>query len=484
MHFVAAPPDMMVDSVVEYTAVPAASMSSTSSNTENSEPQRNPISISKVIDTEDSYILIGEFRSPTPIGSSEHNLKLMDANGMEIPWDEPSDIDQQWIPDGEVWAVKFDKSYAFPIQVVYSESIVTLDPSRLDTYEFEFDAGSDPQIGESWELNKQIELAGYTFNLASISIRQGGGCGECSSMFEYVFTFYSPDPLTSIELPYPGPDLDYFDSGSAYSLPDNRVNSYIVSIDGYSSPGGSRSITSSTSWEIGNIYPDTPKGKLKIKISDLPGNREVKEWSVDWQPDGIPSSNVVPTAADPVNSPGIRLMDINQTVEANGIGMTLRSLVLNRSHVDALLCFLAPSAKDWWLDARFSLDSDPNMDNLLGESSSLFSDDEQYSPTDPERCLSMGTDVRYEGGQTKVTITIPKLKTSIPESISEEVVNQANQKLADKGIVVAYNNDPHNPFVVVQRPDGATDMDIYPLIWDALADWYEGPWEFIVEVKP
>jgi hypothetical protein len=186
-------------------------------------------------------------------------------------------------------------------------------------------------------------------------------------------------------------------------------------------------------------------------------------------------------------SEGIQLVDINQTVEANDVAMTLESLTLNPSHVDALLCFEMPSAKDWGPDARFSLSGEPNMANLTGYGSSLFlGDGKDFSLSNPERCVGMGTDVTYDGAPTIVTITVPKLLTSVPESwsLTEESMKNANQKLADKGIVVAYNNDPHNPFVVMQRPDGATDMDIYPLIWDALADWYEGPWEFTVEIKP
>jgi hypothetical protein len=37
--------------------------------------------------------------------------------------------------------------------------------------------------------------------------------------------------------------------------------------------------------------------------------------------------------------------------------------------------------------------------------------------------------------------------------------------------------------VILKRPDGMADMEIYPMIWDALADQYEGPWVFDVPIE-
>jgi hypothetical protein len=183
---------------------------------------------------------------------------------------------------------------------------------------------------------------------------------------------------------------------------------------------------------------------------------------------------------------GVKLMDLNQTVEANDIAVTLKSLILNRSHVDAFLCFEMPSAKDWSPELGFGIGGtpDPNAPQAFG--SSLFlGDGKGFTISDPDRCVGLGSDVSYDGGPTKVVLAIPKLTASIPELIPEEMVQQANERLADKGIefeVIAV--DHGNNFNILMRPDGMPDTEIYPLIWGALGDWYEGPWEFVVEVKP
>jgi hypothetical protein len=189
---------------------------------------------------------------------------------------------------------------------------------------------------------------------------------------------------------------------------------------------------------------------------------------------------------------GIKIMDINQSVEANGITMTLKSLILNRSHVDALLCIPLPSAQDWELgpEVRFGLSSQPNKDYWADwDGASLFAADwRPLSITDSQRCFGVGSTVHYDGDQTSVAITIPKLMTPIPERIPNELIQQANENLSQKGIafevITDSNGKNFNNFHILKHPDGMSDEEINILIGDALSSWHEGPWEFMVEVSP
>ena len=38
--------------------------------------------------------------------------------------------------------------------------------------------------------------------------------------------------------------------------------------------------------------------------------------------------------------------------------------------------------------------------------------------------------------------------------------------------------------MVLQRPAGIEEWDVYPLNWEALSDRYDGPWTFTIMVKP
>ncbi len=63
-------------------------------------------------------------------------------------------------------------------------------------------------------------------------------------------------------------------------------------------------------------------------------------------------------------------------------------------------------------------------------------------------------------------------------------MDRANQRLAGTGIEFQYVNVDHGGNIeVLKRPEGKTDQEIYPLIWDALADQYEGPWVFTVPLQ-
>jgi hypothetical protein len=180
---------------------------------------------------------------------------------------------------------------------------------------------------------------------------------------------------------------------------------------------------------------------------------------------------------------GIRFENIEQTVVAADISMTLKTLILNPSRAEAVICFQMPSAKDWGLTASTiniggSEYPDAGGRLLPGK------DGKEFSLTDPERCGSIEFDIPYDESATSVTLTVPKLVASLSELIDQERVNTANQRLADQGIEFDYVPVDHGANIdILKRPEGATNMEIYPLIWEALADQYEGPWAFEVEIK-
>ncbi|HET9910579.1 MAG TPA: hypothetical protein VFQ13_01755, partial [Anaerolineales bacterium] len=179
---------------------------------------------------------------------------------------------------------------------------------------------------------------------------------------------------------------------------------------------------------------------------------------------------------------GVKIENIDQTVVANNVSMTLKRFVLNPSYAEALICFQMPSAVDWGLTASTL---------TLGDKEYFFSggglmsiEGKDFSLTDPERCSSIGFDIPYDPSVTSVTLTVPKLLASVPEVIDEERVAAANQRLESTGIEFEYKNKDHGgDIVVLRQPEGWTNEQIYPLIWDALAEQYEGPWVFTVTIK-
>jgi len=176
---------------------------------------------------------------------------------------------------------------------------------------------------------------------------------------------------------------------------------------------------------------------------------------------------------------GSRIDNIDQTAVANNISMTLHSLALNPSRVDAVICFQLPSSIGWGpYTARV----------IIGGKEYPFSSggvlqDNFQKITDTEQCNSIGFDVQYDSSMASLTLTVPRLQASVNEVVTQEVIDRANQRLADKGIEFNYVNGDHSGnIVILKQPGGVTDAEIGTMIWDALADQYDGPWVFTVEI--
>jgi hypothetical protein len=179
---------------------------------------------------------------------------------------------------------------------------------------------------------------------------------------------------------------------------------------------------------------------------------------------------------------GLEMENIDQTVVANNVSMTLKTLVLNPSYAEALLCFQMPSPVDWGLTAS-KITLGGREFPFSGGGDIRGADGKGFLLTDLERCTSIGFNIPYDESDSSILLTVPKLVGSLPEVVTEDRVQMANQRLADKGIQIDYENIDHGGnIVILERPEGATDVEIYPLIWDALAEQYEGPWTFTVEI--
>jgi hypothetical protein len=141
-----------------------------------------------------------------------------------------------------------------------------------------------------------------------------------------------------------------------------------------------------------------------------------------------------------------------------------------------------PSAVDWGLTASTFAVSGREY-SFSGAELVHTPDGKYIDVSDPERCNRIGFDIPYDESASSITLTVPRLLASVPEVITPDRVQMANERLADKGIQFDYENIDHGGNIVIQkRPDGMEDVEIYPLIRDALAEQYEGPWVFTVEL--
>ena len=133
------------------------------------------ISIDKSVALDDGYILYGSFQLSNPNWQAAsidfETITAQDATGKEIPL-EPEDVlpDPSGFTVDNIFAIKVaDKDFTPPltlhiqnlrIMAIYNEGIPV----------FSFDAGPDPQLGQNWEINKEVTVDGIRINFRDIEV--------------------------------------------------------------------------------------------------------------------------------------------------------------------------------------------------------------------------------------------------------------------------------------------------------------------------
>lgn len=213
--------------------------------------------LEQVIETDDGYILIGRFRS---VGLPENAkamhlsrfIRFTNANGREVEALTYNNIAPANIYGEFPWGYEIKgKQHAWPLTL-------TIDAINIEfiesTTEFEFDTGSDPQVGQKWILNREMLLEGYTVRVVSIERTANG----------YAFVFKTDPEVTSVT-----PNIKDFPFSSASGGDDGLGQ--------------------------GNIFfnieydREPPSGMLTIELGWLHANLR-GPWQIQWR-----SENTSPT---------------------------------------------------------------------------------------------------------------------------------------------------------------------------------------------
>ncbi len=281
LKFVAAPPDLTVMPVIELSPSPQASLTpgasalTTDAGETPAAPEDSPVTVLKEIETSDGYILIGQFQPQSQPGEWPQMTgapEIRDASGKIVSYTYPRDVSLDTVDpslDGSGWAMQFKAAgLGYPLTITFSGvNIRPADPEA--TAEFTFDAGANPQPGQEWTLNQDIQLAGHTLKLVSINADSRGG---------YSFRFQV----------------------------DPEVYSASVQIEGYTpnggGGGGGGGLTNGE-FNVSLSYAQIPTGALTVTLSNLTLIGDTITWQGQWSPTK-PRTDL---PADPTQQPGLCL---------------------------------------------------------------------------------------------------------------------------------------------------------------------------------
>lgn len=268
LHFVAVPPgaSLGVTPIVVNTPITTPQVTSTVvpavepvSSPASDSTEKDRLSVLQVIDIGNSYIFVGAFTPPASPANEKGfyvlgDIVLRDGNGQVIEW-QPSDLNIGPYftanPGKNIWAIKFTKNFVPSVQFTYQTQYIYSQIPQ-DSYTFEFDAGANPQPGQEWLLNSEIQLSEHVVNLVKIVASANG----------YAFYFTTDD--------------EKVESVGMYDIDDIRIESFIpINFAGRFGIGD---------WSLTKIYQKLPTGKMKITITGLYIHGRTENWIMDWQP--------------------------------------------------------------------------------------------------------------------------------------------------------------------------------------------------------
>ncbi len=211
--------------------------------------------LEKVVDLENSYLFQGYFSwdgLDDVIGLRDDTFILTDANRNVIPIEAvpPDEISHLENEQTSSWAVQTNsKEYPGP----WTLSVPSVIVGSGTQISLQIDLGLDPQLGQSWDINQELDIAGHLVHLTTIELYQDL---DGSIWLESTFKG-DPDVL-----------------GVHVSDPDNR--SEMISGKGGGS-GGNGEFTSAFT------YDQIPTGVREMVLSNA-SYRMDGPWQVSWQP--------------------------------------------------------------------------------------------------------------------------------------------------------------------------------------------------------
>ncbi|MCC6147220.1 MAG: PD40 domain-containing protein [Anaerolineaceae bacterium] len=259
LRFVLAPPDLTVMPVIELSPSPQVSL--TPGDSANAKPTAladSSVTVNKVIETSNGYILIGQFQPHSKPGESFQQtgaFKIRDASGKNISYSYPLDVNDEINLEsagmsGVGWAAQFKAAgLVYPLTISFSGvDIFPADPDAA--VEFTFDAGANPQPGQEWTPNQEILLAGHTLKVTSISVDSRNG---------YSFMFQVDPKVYSASVHIVGYTPNGGGGGGGGGLTDGKFNASLS-------------------------FAQLPTGVLTVTLSNLAVIGDPITWQGQWSP--------------------------------------------------------------------------------------------------------------------------------------------------------------------------------------------------------
>jgi hypothetical protein len=167
-----APANMQLADVNEFPQPDASTSGTGTTSTEQPvvSPQVGEIefTIDRTVALDDGYVISGhptwkdqEWQSVVP---EIAKVQLTDADGRSVAFNPTDDVMKE-----NSFAIKtVGKDFKLPLHITIPSVVVTGYPADPSSSSFSFDAGASPQMGQKWEINKELKTVGQTIKIQSV----------------------------------------------------------------------------------------------------------------------------------------------------------------------------------------------------------------------------------------------------------------------------------------------------------------------------
>lgn len=215
-----------------------------------------PVRLTKSLLVGSQYVLLGEIQPPVTGDWVEvDDIRVLDAAGEEIATQFPSLYD---LPDFD-WGVQFAAPVQLPLTLEVDWVELRLLPDAAVS--FQFNAGEDPQPGQEWIIEQEIEIGGYSMILSRVQANSRGG---------YTFFFRNAQKVRGVTV----------------QLSERGERG------GGGGGGGGSSAPGSGGFSAGFSADSLAVGDVEVTISNLLLEVSSATWKNTWDAEGLSGSEI------------------------------------------------------------------------------------------------------------------------------------------------------------------------------------------------
>lgn len=171
-----------------------------------------------------------------------------------------------------------------------------------------------------------------------------------------------------------------------------------------------------------------------------------------------------------------------QSVSFNDVTVSLVSVAASDSRIESEVCIELPDNGDWLPYAYLEVEGKQTPVETVALMNAKNAD--TYKST--YRCYELDFPVGASDDVTEVKVVVEKLQINLPEFLTQEMCAEAEKEIHNTYSDFSFSCEIGKQgigFTILGKPQDMTEDQANQLIFEALTETVEGPWELVYNLK-